>query len=133
MGFNQCLLQVDYNFKGIKVGKILYKLEKHFLVLTISHISSTLRTSIRLLESRSQLNTELERLPGAVPVLGLETESHGGEIKWETQNKRAGGTGQVDCKLNNENVQGKNHDFILQFRLLFEIQTQDTQVYFSDL
>lgn len=85
MGFNQCLLQVDYNFKGIKVGKILYKLEKHFLVLTISHISSTLRTSIRLLESRSQLNTELERLPGAVPVLGLETESHGGEIKWETE------------------------------------------------
>lgn len=85
MGFNQCLLQVDYNLKRIKVGKILCKLEKHFLVLTISHISSTLRTSILLLGTHSQLNTELESLPDAVPVLGLATESHGGEIKWETE------------------------------------------------
>lgn len=38
----------------------------------------------------------------------------------------------MDCKLNNENV-GGGHDFILQLRLLFEIQTQDTQVYHSDL
>lgn len=85
MGFNQCLLQVDYNLKKIKVGKILCKLEEHFLVLTISHISSTLRTSILLLGTRSQLNTELESLPGAVPVLRLATESHRGEIKWETE------------------------------------------------
>lgn len=49
------------------------------------------------------------------------------------QNKRAGGRGKVDCKLNNENVRGENHDFILQLRLLFEIQTQDTQVYHSYL
>lgn len=72
----------------------MYKLEKHFLFLTIPHILSTLRTHILLL-GNCQSAERRTGVYGAVPVLRVATESHRGDSRWETEqwgrkNKKTG-------------------------------------------